>query len=100
MQKHHGHCDELYADAETMLLDGRIDEVMVRMKAFLKQMERHFIIEETLLFPTVEDTTGMRQGPTQVMRMEHQQMRGVMTAIEDAIIHGRRNRSLKTVIRF
>ena len=30
----------------------------------------------------------MLQGPTQMMRMEHQQMRGVMTAIEDAIIHG------------
>ena len=55
-----GHCDELYADEETMLLDGRIDEGMVRMKAFLKQMARHFIMEETLLFPTLEYTTGMR----------------------------------------
>ena len=60
MQKLHGHCDELYADAETMLLDGRIDEGMVRMKAFLKQMDRHFIMVETLLFPTLEETSCMR----------------------------------------
>ena len=78
----------MYEDAETILPDGRIDEGMVRMKAFLKQMERHFIMMETLLFPTLEDTTGMRQGPTQVMRMEHHQMRGVMTAIKDTIING------------
>ena len=54
-----------------MLLDRRIDEGMFWMKAFLKQMERNFIIEEAFLSPTLEDTTGMRQGPTQVMRMEH-----------------------------
>ena len=39
MQKHHGHCYELYEDAETILIDGRIVEGITQMKESLKQME-------------------------------------------------------------
>jgi hemerythrin-like domain-containing protein len=38
-------------------------------------MERHFAVEEETLFPAFETHTGMSAGPTEVMRMEHAEMR-------------------------
>ena len=68
MQAHHGRCDQLYADGENFLLDEQIEEGLESIKSFLNEMERHFQMEETLLFPTFEEISGMHQGPTQVMR--------------------------------
>ncbi len=87
MSDHHSQCDQLYADGETALLDNRLEEGMDLMNAFLSQMDRHFNMEETLLFPVLEEATGMRGGPTEVMRMEHQQMRSVLGQMNDAIEH-------------
>ena len=42
-------------------------------------------MEETVLFPTFEDISGMRQGPTQVMRMEHQQILNLLARMSDAV---------------
>ena len=69
MQIHHGQCDQLYADGENSLLDEQMEEGVGQITTFLSEMERHFLMEETVLFPTFEDISGMRQGPTQVMRM-------------------------------
>ena len=43
-----------------------------------------------MLFPAFEDATGMRMGPTQVMRMEHEQMRAMMNAAAAALAGGDR----------
>jgi hemerythrin-like domain-containing protein len=40
------------------------------------------------LFPTFEAKTGMSMGPTQVMRMEHQQMRALFEDAQAAIESG------------
>ena len=85
MQIHHGQCDQLYADGENSLLDEQMEEGVGQITTFLSEMERHFLMEETVLFPTFEDISGMRQGPTQVMRMEHQQMRSLLARMSDAV---------------
>ena len=85
MQIHHGQCDQLYADGENSLLDEQMEEGVGQITIFLSEMERHFLMEETVLFPTFEDISGMRQGPTQVMRMEHQQMRNLLARMSDAV---------------
>ena len=72
MQIHHGQCYQFYAYGENSLLDEQMEEGVGQITTFLFEMERHFLMEETVLFPTFEDISGMRQGPTQVMRMEHQ----------------------------
>jgi hemerythrin superfamily protein len=48
-------------------------------------MLHHFAAEESVLFPLFEQTTGMYQGPTQVMRGEHAQMRLLLTAAASAL---------------
>ena len=45
-------------------------------------------MEETVLFPTFEEISDMRQGPTQVMRMEHQQMRNLLARMSEAVSSG------------
>ena len=45
-------------------------------------------MEETVLFPTLEEISGMRQGPTQVMRMEYQQMRNPLARMSEAVSNG------------
>jgi hemerythrin-like domain-containing protein len=47
-------------------------------------MQAHFRAEEEVLFPAFEATTGMRQGPTQMMRHEHQQMRSLLSQLGEA----------------
>ena len=45
----------------------------------------HFDCEEKTLFPTFEAKSGMRMGPTQVMRMEHGQIRALLDDAVDAL---------------
>ena len=85
MQIHHGQCDQLYADGENSLLDEQVEEGVGQIITFLSKMEQLFLMEETVLFPTFEDISGMRQGPTQVMRMEHQQIRNLLARMSDAV---------------
>ena len=38
-----------------------------------------------MLFPTFEEVTGMREGPTQMMRQEHEQMRELISRLGKAV---------------
>lgn len=86
MEYDHKRCDELYAEGESKILEGDIEEGLEILGGFIVGMERHFRIEESILFPTFEETTGMTQGPTQVMRMEHEQMKAMLTQMKSAIL--------------
>ena len=48
-----------------------------------------------MLFPTFEEISGMRQGPTQVMRMEHQQMRNLLARMSEAVSSGNQKEILE-----
>ena len=74
MSDDHRQCDVLFAAVETAVSQ---QAWAVADGAFLKYeraMLAHFKAEEDLLFPAFENRTGMRMGPTQVMRNEHAQM--------------------------
>lgn len=47
---------------------------------------QHFAAEESLLFPAFEKETGVRMGPTEVMRTEHVQMRQLIGAAREALL--------------
>ncbi|MBU1365866.1 MAG: hemerythrin domain-containing protein [Gammaproteobacteria bacterium] len=82
MTEDHRRCDDLFAEAEQAVSKGNLELALVAFGHFRSAMLAHFASEEKTLFPTFEAQTGMRQGPTQVMRMEHEQLRGLM---DDAI---------------
>jgi iron-sulfur cluster repair protein YtfE (RIC family) len=74
----HRACDELWGTVERAGVKG--DKAVARQawEAFQSAMRRHFAMEEEVLFPAFEAATGMRGGPTMVMREEHVQMRSLL----------------------
>ena len=85
MINHHKQCDEVFARAEEAVGASDWARAKADFEAFAHQMDRHFEMEENLLFPEFENRTGHRGGPTQVMRMEHDQMRVVMHEMRAAL---------------
>jgi len=85
MATDHRRCDELFAEAEALVSDSNWDDGGARFKEFHAAMEHHFSMEEEVLFPTFEQTTGQTMGPTQVMRMEHKQMRQLFADLSKAV---------------
>ena len=78
MTEDHRRCDDLFAEAEQAVGKGNIELARAAFGHFRSAMLAHFDCEEKTLFPTFEAKTGMRMGPTQVMRMEHEQLRSLM----------------------
>ena len=85
MAADHARCDQLYADGEAELLSGSFEKGRENMLAFEAGMRRHFEMEEAILFPALEEATGVTQGPTMVMRAEHIQMNGVLDQIKESL---------------
>lgn len=86
MTQDHRHCDASYAAAEEKVAVGHWDEAGQRWSVFRDVLETHLKREEEILFPAFESQTGMTQGPTAVMRMEHEQMRSIVSQMSDAIL--------------
>jgi len=90
----HRDCDAYWADVEEILdsADGDPDGADLAGQAwqvFESRMRRHFAMEEDVLFPAFESRSGMGGGgPTAMMRMEHQQMRGLLDQISASIDSG------------
>lgn len=81
----HNHCDTLFANAENAVSERHWQEAERQFGAFRAAVERHFAREESILFPEFEQRTGMTQGPTLVMREEHDQMRAALAGLADRL---------------
>lgn len=85
MANHHKECDEQFAQAEDAVANGHWEQGSALWHEFAAELEKHFSREETILFPEFETVTGMTGGPTQMMRMEHEQMRALVVEINKAV---------------
>jgi hemerythrin-like domain-containing protein len=81
---HHRHCDNLFVAAEESAQRSDWAAAAPALTRFNDQMQAHFEAEEGLLFPAFEAATGMRAGPTQMMRHEHEQMRALLSQLAAA----------------
>jgi len=81
---HHQHCDRLFVAAEEAAQSGDWPAARAAFGHLNEQMQAHFDAEEGVLFPAFEAATGMTSGPTQMMRLEHQQMRSLLAQLEFA----------------
>jgi hemerythrin-like domain-containing protein len=85
----HRDCDSRWAELEGLLDSGSSDATNQAWKEFDDSMRRHFAMEEDILFPAFDARSGMGGGgPTAMMRMEHQQMRGLLDQIGAAMSTG------------
>lgn len=80
----HRRCDDLFAKMEEEASKSLLSATNI-CQAFIAEMERHFQMEERVMFVEFEQKTGMTQGPTAMMRQEHMQMRALMAQLHNAI---------------
>ncbi len=87
MSQDHKDCDLFFAKAETAVSAEDWTEANQKFNEFIDAMEHHLGFEEQVLFPTFEESTGMKTGPTEMMRLEHDQMRDLFAEMRDALKH-------------
>ncbi len=84
----HREADASWAAVEQAVETGDREAAAGAFETYKKRMLRHFAMEEEVLFPAFEEETGMRSGPTEVMRREHEQMKGLLAQMEDLCAKG------------
>lgn len=100
----HDRLDGVLRSVSAAVGTGRFDEAAARYEHFEIGLLRHIRIEEELLFPVFEARSGMMNGPTEVMRDEHQQVRKALGLMRrglqraDAAGYGDGRRYLETVL--
>jgi len=86
----HRGCDDALVVAEAAARGEDWPSARHAFQRFAADMQRHFALEEERLFPAFEDATGMKSGPTMVMRREHEEMRQLFADMQTASDAGRR----------
>lgn len=92
LEADHQRCDDLFEAAEAAVAEADWPLAADRFLAFTGALRRHFGMEEAVLFPAFEARTGNNQGPSRVMRMEHEQMRELLEEMAEALSHHDANR--------
>ena len=81
----HRACDEVFAAAEVAVSQPNWAHARSLFERFQAALAHHLAMEENVLFPAFEARTHNSTGPTQVMRMEHAQMRELAQAMAQAV---------------
>ncbi len=82
----HKTCDEAFARAEQAASRSDWPAAATGFETFHAAITRHIAMEEGVLFPALDEATGMSGGgPIRVMRIEHEQMRGLFDAMKQAL---------------
>ncbi len=85
MKAEHRECDTLFASAEEAVVLGEWGVAEEKFLVFSNETLTHFKKEEEELFPALEAQTGTTQGPTMVMRYEHEQVKGLIGKMAGAL---------------
>ena len=81
----HRTCDRYFAAAEAAVADEDWSRAEDAWSCFSRLLDKHFTrFEEELLFPAFEEVNGP-DGPTQMMRMEHAQMRTLVEQMRSVL---------------
>jgi len=81
----HRLCDNIFAEAEKAVAGGDFAKGKDKFLEFADETLLHFKKEEEEFFPAFEAITGSSDGPTMVMKHEHEQVRGLMGKMAQAI---------------
>lgn len=77
----HERCDRLFAALETAIAKHDTARAQTAFAAFHRAMQRHFAMEDAILFPAFE-TYSDEPTATHLMRMEHEQMRELIEQMQ------------------
>lgn len=86
MTHHHRGCDALLSLVEDAIDKKDFVDAREKYTEFKEETLKHFRMEEEYLFVKFEEQGGMQGcGPTQVMRMEHEQVRALFSKMDEAL---------------
>ena len=86
LTRDHRRCDIFFIEAENCVSSGIWDKAQASFQQFSKVIQQHFEMEEKVLFPAFEKATESSNGPTSVMRNEHQQLRGIIARLQESLV--------------
>ena len=81
----HRACDNEFANLENTVASENWEESKTQFDKFSADLLHHFDMEEKVMFPVFEEVTGMTQGPTMVMRIEHEQMKQLLNSLQEDV---------------
>lgn len=79
------HCDKLFIDVVVNLRTELWDRAEACFQKFGDKLEQHFAMEESILFPEFERENSSMQVPLRMLCREHQEMRGIVALVQDAL---------------
>jgi hemerythrin-like domain-containing protein len=82
---YHRACESLFASASDAVTQKNWAAARNAFERFQALMARHIEMEENVLFPAFEAHTRNSMGPTQIMRMEHEQIRALIQDMAHAM---------------
>lgn len=85
MSEDHKHCDNLFLSVSDAVNNKNWADATSLFSIASNDIYFHFDYEETTLFPLYESSTNITDGPTLIMRMEHNEIRDLMHQIQGAI---------------
>lgn len=85
MTADHRQCDELFNQVTISVSNSAWVRAEEDFRLFEKDLLYHFDCEENILFPSFEKATGNTQGPSRMMRLEHQEMKKLLADIQTSI---------------
>jgi hemerythrin-like domain-containing protein len=81
----HHRCDHLLAEAERRLVGTDWQASGEAARDLIAAMDRHFILEEEVLFPALAQVFRVAEHPIEVMVTEHAQMRALFNDLSEGV---------------
>ncbi len=82
----HQRLREAWADGRYAAADCKLNDVCKAFAEFSLGLSAHIRMEEEILFPAIEELTGVREGgPTAAMRAEHVRFREILARLVKAL---------------
>ncbi|MCW3479149.1 hemerythrin domain-containing protein [Neisseriaceae bacterium JH1-16] len=85
LSQQHRDCDLLFEHCRLALQDGDWPAAESAFGQLHQDLIAHIMLEEQQLFPAFEQATGQVQGPTAVMRLEHDWMQSRLARIPEQL---------------
>jgi iron-sulfur cluster repair protein YtfE (RIC family) len=88
LSRDHDSLDALLEEVTCMVADGELERADHTFGELRRDLQHHIRFEEEVLVPLFEERTGRTEGPTAVMRREHQAILDALDTIAAALDRG------------
>ena len=94
MMANHHQCDLLFSRAKAFIARDDWEQGRPAFDHFRNAMKQHFLMDEEVLFPSLNKCMEQTMGPIRVMQLEHEQMRQLLSDMEVALAREDRDQYL------